>query len=141
MRDELGQAECEFGLPFITHGSAAYIQRRALLADAPVLNSPLRQTTCRTTNMTAKTEVLATPPGVKPHPGTWLTAPRTLAERQERIEVMGQRIGGYIQFMGQVATLNGTSAEAKERAVTAFYERMVIVEGQLRRIQEALTLE
>jgi hypothetical protein len=42
--------------------------------------------------------------------------------------------------MCQVGSLNGTSAEAKERTVTAFYERMVVAEGQLGRIQENLRL-
>ena len=84
----------------------------------------------------------ATPPsGGKSHAGTWLTAPRTLEERLLRIEAMGQRISGHVQFMCQVASLAGTSAEAKERAVTAFYERMVVVESQLGRIQRDIQLE
>jgi hypothetical protein len=64
-----------------------------------------------------------------------------MEERLQRIEVMGQRIDGYVRFMCQVASLNGTSAEVKDRAVTAFYERMVVVEGELGRIHEALRLE
>jgi hypothetical protein len=36
--------------------------------------------------------------------------------------------------------MHGTSAEAKERAVAAFYERIVVLEGQLGRIQENLQL-
>jgi hypothetical protein len=64
-----------------------------------------------------------------------------MEERLRRIEAMGQCINGYVQYMCQVGSLNSTSAEAKERAVTAFYERMVIVEGQLGRIQEDLRLE
>ncbi len=69
------------------------------------------------------------------------TPPWTLEERLHGIEAMGQRIDGYIRFMCQVASLNGASAEAKERAVTAFYERLVLVESQLGRIQEDLRLE
>ncbi len=65
----------------------------------------------------------------------------TLEERLQRIEAIAQKINGYIQFMCQVATLNGTSAEAKEKAVTVFYERMVIVESQLSRIHEDFRLE
>jgi hypothetical protein len=53
---------------------------------------------------------------------------------------MGQRISGYIRFICQVGSLNGTSTEAKERAVAAFYDRLVAVEGQLNRIQEDLRL-
>ena len=50
-------------------------------------------------------------------------------------------VGDYIQFMCQVGSLNGTSAEAKERAVAAFYEQMLVVERQLGRIHEDLRLE
>ena len=74
-------------------------------------------------------------------PGPWLTQPWTLAERLHRIEVMGHKIDGYVQFMCQVANFDGASAEAKENAVTAFYDRMVIVEKQLGRIQENLRLQ
>ena len=71
----------------------------------------------------------------------WTAPPATTEERLRRIEAMGQRISGYIQFMCQVGSLNGTSAELKERAVTAFYERMTLAESQLGRIQEDLRLE
>ena len=42
--------------------------------------------------------------------------------------------------MCHAGTLDGTSAEAKERAVTAFYERLLVVERQLGRIQDDLRL-
>lgn len=64
-----------------------------------------------------------------------------MTERLQRIEAMGLRIHGYVQFMCQVGSLDGTSDEAKERAVTAFYERMVVVDNQLNRIQEDLRME
>lgn len=67
--------------------------------------------------------------------------PLTLEERLHRIEVMGQRVAGYVQFMCQVVNLNNASAEAKERAVAAFYERMVVAEKQLGRIHDELRLE
>jgi hypothetical protein len=70
----------------------------------------------------------------------WLAPPGTLQERLQRIEAIGQRINGYIRFISQVSSLNGISAEAKERAVIAFYERMAMVESQLIRIQEDLRL-
>ena len=54
---------------------------------------------------------------------------------------MGQRIAGYVQFMCQIVNLNNASAEAKERAITAFHERMVIVEKELGRIHDRLRLE
>ena len=71
---------------------------------------------------------------------TWPTPPWTLEERLQRIEAMGQRISGYIRFICQVGSLNGTSTEAKERAVAAFYDRLTAAEGQLSRIQEDLRL-
>ncbi len=71
---------------------------------------------------------------------TWPTHPWTLEERLQRIEAMGQRISGYIRFICQVGSLDGTSTEAKERAVAAFYDRLLAAEGQLSRIQEDLRL-
>jgi hypothetical protein len=56
------------------------------------------------------------------------------------IEALGRRISNCIHFMCQVGSLDGSSAEAKEKAVAAFYERMVVVERQLRRIQDDLLL-
>jgi hypothetical protein len=67
--------------------------------------------------------------------------PWTLAERMHCIEAMGQRIDGYIRFMCEVGNLNNASIEAKERAVKAFYERMLVVEKQLGRIHDELRLE
>jgi hypothetical protein len=72
--------------------------------------------------------------------GPWLTPPWTTEERLLRIEAMGQRINGYIRFMCQAGRLNGASAEAKEKAVIAFYERLTVVESELGRIQEDLQL-
>lgn len=77
----------------------------------------------------------------KPLAGPWPTPPWTLEERLQRIEVMGQKIDGYVSFMCQVASLNGASAEVKERAVTIFYEQLVVVEKQLRHIYDNLRLE
>jgi hypothetical protein len=54
---------------------------------------------------------------------------------------MGQQIQGYIQFMCKIGTLCGTSAEAKDKALVAFYDRLVVFERQLSRIQEDLQLE
>src|SRR5690349_16250386 len=73
-------------------------------------------------------------------PSPWVQAPLTTEDRLRHIEALGQRIAGYVQFMCQVGSLNGTSAEMKDRAVTAFYERMALVESQLGRIQDDLRL-
>jgi hypothetical protein len=54
---------------------------------------------------------------------------------------MGQWINGYVRFLCEVGSLGGSSAEVREKAVAAFYERMVVVERQLAWIQEDLQLE
>jgi hypothetical protein len=61
----------------------------------------------------------------------WPTPPQTLEEHVQHIAALGQHLEGCIRFMCQVGSRNGTSAEAKERAVKAVYERMIIVESQL----------
>ena len=66
--------------------------------------------------------------------------PLTSEERLRRIAALGRRVAEYVEFMAQVGGLNGTSAEAKERAVAAFYERLTVLEGQLARIREELRL-
>jgi hypothetical protein len=67
--------------------------------------------------------------------------PLTMEERLHRIETMRVRIDSYIQFMCKIAELTGTSAELKERAVTVFYEQMLLVERQLGRIHDEFRLE
>ena len=54
---------------------------------------------------------------------------------------MRQRVNDYAEFMCRVDGLTGTSAEAKEKAIVAFHERMVAFEHQLGRIQEELRLD
>ena len=65
----------------------------------------------------------------------------TLEERVRRIEVLAERINGYVTFMCQVATLGGMSAEMKDKAVAAFHEHMIAVESELGRIHERFRLE
>jgi hypothetical protein len=84
----------------------------------------------------------ATAPVVARKPTTTSPSqPLTMEERLHRIATMRIRIDGYIQFMCQIAELTGTSAEIKERAVTVFYEQMVLVERQLGRIHDEFRLE
>ena len=93
--------------------------------------------------MTAKMKTsrsLPPPLAAKPPPGPWFSPPLTTEERLERIQALGQRINGYIQFMVKVGNMNGLSAEAKDNAVALCYERMVVLERQLARIQEDLQL-
>jgi hypothetical protein len=69
------------------------------------------------------------------------TPPVTTTDRLVRIRVLGQRIAGYIRFMESIATTEGASAEAKDRVVAVFHERMVLLERELARIQENFRLE
>jgi hypothetical protein len=69
------------------------------------------------------------------------TPPWTTDERLKRIEAMGQRVNGYVQFMCALGNLNGTSTEARDKAVIAFYERMLVLERQLGLIQDEFKLE
>ncbi len=91
--------------------------------------------------MTTKAATIAPLLVGKANAGPWSTPPWTQEERLRRIEALGQRIDGYVLFMSQVGSLNGTSAEAKEKAVTAFHERLIVVESQLGRIHDGLRLE
>jgi hypothetical protein len=75
-----------------------------------------------------------------PWPPSPRAARRDTEERLQRIEALGQRIAGYVRFMCRVGGLQGTSAEMKERAVTAIHERMALPESQLEHIQEDLRL-
>jgi hypothetical protein len=98
--------------------------------------------------MTAKTKSTArraarpaSPPAEDgPPTGPWATAPRTPEERLRRIEALGRQITEYVGFMCQAGTLGGTSAEAKEKALAAFYDRLVVAERQLGRIHDELRL-
>ncbi len=69
------------------------------------------------------------------------TPPETTEERLVHIRALGQRIKGYVQFMCKVNRLSGSSEEVKEKAVAIFYERLVLLEQELGRIQEKLQLE
>jgi hypothetical protein len=67
--------------------------------------------------------------------------PCTPEERLHRIQALAGRISGHVQFMCEPGASLGTSGEAKERALSAFYERMVLVEEQLAKIVEQFRLE
>jgi hypothetical protein len=88
--------------------------------------------------MVTKAKTPSRPPAETPD------TPRPLAqtteERLHNIHALGERVNGYVQFMCQVGSLAGTSAEAKATAVAAFLERLTVLERQLGRIQEDLRL-
>jgi hypothetical protein len=95
--------------------------------------------------MSIKTKSSSRPVAARPFQGppAWLlqTPAWTTQERLHRIQAMSQRINGYVKFLCEVGNRNGTSAEARERVVVAFYERMVVLEQQLGQIQEDFQLE
>jgi hypothetical protein len=68
------------------------------------------------------------------------TVPLTTESRLACIGVLAEKIQGYIRFMCTADSLSGTSSETRDKAVSAFYERMVVLERQLGRIQEDLRL-
>jgi hypothetical protein len=67
-------------------------------------------------------------------------APLTREERLQAIEQMRERVNGYVAFIGRINSLQGSSTEAKEKAVTDFFTRMTALERQLGRICEELEL-
>jgi len=90
---------------------------------------------------TVKTVTLATVRRITaPHSGPYHTPAWTTEERLQRIDSMGLRISSFVEFMCKAGNHNGISAEAKEKAIAAFYEQMVIAERQLERIQHDLKL-
>ena len=64
----------------------------------------------------------------------------TTEERLRRIDAMGQRVGRCIEFLCQAPALSGASAEARGVAVAAFYDRLLVLEGELSRITDVLRL-
>ena|SRR5438270_5015210 len=69
-----------------------------------------------------------------------LTPPASLEDYVVRIKALGERVHGCVQFMCSVHKVNGTSAEAKQRSVAQFYDRLVMLDRELCRIQEELQL-
>ncbi len=92
--------------------------------------------------MTTKTKSRAVAPSAAAAPidDLWSTVPLTTEDRLLRIQALGQRIDGYIRFMCAIGHLNGSSTEAKDKAVAVFYERLITMEQELGRIQEDLQL-
>ncbi len=88
-----------------------------------------------------KSRAPSTFPDLEPITELLRTVPASTEERLIHIRALGQRIKGYVQFMCAVNRLSGSSAEVKEKAVAAFYERLAAMEQELGRIQEQLQLE
>jgi hypothetical protein len=90
-----------------------------------------------------KTSLLTTAP--QSYLGTraaiWQSSPCTPDEWRQRIETLGSRIAAYVRFMCEPAERRGTSTEAKQKAVAAFYAELVVAEQRLGQVQEGLLLE
>jgi hypothetical protein len=68
------------------------------------------------------------------------TPPATAEEFLMHIGVLGKRVEGHVAFMSGVERMNGTSAEAKNKALSLFYQRLVTLELELNRVREELEL-
>ena len=75
-----------------------------------------------------------------PRTAAWFSPATTTEERLQRIAALGERVNKYVQFICGSCGLPGTSGEARDRAVTAFYERLLALERQLGRIEEDFRL-
>jgi hypothetical protein len=100
--------------------------------------------------VSASTEVpTMTIPGIPIHrPSPALSAnglaalqPVTVDERRADIDRISLRITDIVRFMCDMKDLPGTSTEVRDKALTAFHERMVAAEKQLAHIQDRLRLE
>jgi hypothetical protein len=67
-------------------------------------------------------------------------APQNTAERLAHINALGARVAKYVRGLRACGSVNGASAEAKEKAVAVFYERLAFLERQLGRIYEEYQL-
>jgi hypothetical protein len=68
------------------------------------------------------------------------TIPQTTDERLAHIRVLGARVAKYVRGLRAAGPPHGASAEAKEKAVAVFYERLASLESQLSRIYEEFQL-
>jgi hypothetical protein len=79
-------------------------------------------------------------PAEAPQPDALPATCNTLEDRLAHIQALGKRIEEHIQFVLGVATLSGTSAESKQKAVTAFHDRLAHFERALVQTLDELRL-
>ena len=80
-------------------------------------------------------------PPMEETPAEMLSRPAwTHEERLQHIQALGQRIETHIKYMCKIGSNTGTSTEVREKSVTIFYERLVMMELQLSRIQQEVEL-
>lgn len=64
----------------------------------------------------------------------------TTADRLARIQALGRRVQEHIQAAAAIGSQPGTSAEARDRAVALFMDRLVFLERALAKTLEDLRL-
>jgi hypothetical protein len=79
-------------------------------------------------------------PESEPSLEDWKTPPATTEDCLVRIRALGRRVDGHIEFMCAAGKLSSTSAEARQQAAVAFYERLRALERALGNIREELWL-
>jgi hypothetical protein len=91
-------------------------------------------------NMPTKTRCRPDPyfPELEPVTNLLRTPPLSNEDRLIHIRALGDRVEAYIRFICSVGELRGSSAEEKDRAVVAFYERLRALEQELGRIHKGL---
>jgi hypothetical protein len=67
-------------------------------------------------------------------------APQNTKERLAHINALSARVAKYVRGLRTAGPCQGASAEAKEKAVEVFYERLASLERQLGRIYEEYQL-
>jgi hypothetical protein len=92
--------------------------------------------------MSAKAKVQPAAVPIEPDvpPEDWRTPPATIEDCLTRIRALGRRVDGHVEFMCDSGKMPSASAEAKQRAAVAFYERLRALERILGQIREDLWL-
>jgi hypothetical protein len=121
---------------------AAKVKARSAAALTTLSAKPKVRSAASVTTLTsrAKPRPAAGAADVEPLDESWAVPPVNMEEHLQRIQTLGQRIKVYVQFICAVGKLDGSSAEAKQKAVAVFYDRLFLLEQELGRIQEALRL-
>ena len=109
--------------------------------DGPTKATSSPRPTSRLTSWTASTSsnVIETPRTATCTPSVG-DAPAATDERLRAIEQLAEQVNGYVPFIRRIAGLQGSSDEAKEKAVAAFHARLTTLERHLGRICEDVQL-
>ena len=64
----------------------------------------------------------------------------TIGDRLTRIQEIGRKVDEHVKAVTAIESLPGTSAEAREKAVALFLERLIVLEKALGATMEELRL-